>query len=171
MTGYPDHRNGGRRARCGVAWSVMPVVIACFMSIVSGTEPAACAPVRHDAPGVVSPAIMADVPPDWSQHGIASWYGTHMQKGRATASGQTFDPDALTAAHPRLPLGTRLRVHSRRTGRSVVVTVNDRGPYYGHRIIDLSAEAARRLGILSAGATAVDIEPAHAEDEVASAPR
>ncbi|RFD19242.1 septal ring lytic transglycosylase RlpA family protein [Komagataeibacter melaceti] len=153
------------------AWPGVSVVLACCMSILSGTEPAACATVRHDARSVVAPAVMADVPPDWSQHGIASWYGTRLQKGRATASGETFDPDALTAAHPRLPLGTRLRVHSRRTGRSVVVTVNDRGPYFGHRIIDLSAGAARRLGILSAGATTVDIEPAREEDEVASAPR
>lgn len=151
------------------------------MLAASGAANAACAVARHGAVMVRHgtrgaarrPPVMSRVPPHWSQHGLASWYGTGRQLGHATASGETFDPDALTAAHTQLPLGTRLLVHSRRTGRSVVVRVNDRGPFRGHRILDLSPEAARQLGILGTGTAPVDIEPADvaADEEVASAPR
>ncbi|ATU73914.1 septal ring lytic transglycosylase RlpA family lipoprotein [Komagataeibacter xylinus] len=182
MTGYPDHHGGGEATGHGpVARFAWPVVIACLMLAASGAANAACAVARHGAVMVRHgtrgaarrPPVMSRVPPHWSQHGLASWYGTGRQLGHATASGETFDPDALTAAHTQLPLGTRLLVHSRRTGRSVVVRVNDRGPFRGHRILDLSPEAARQLGILGTGTAPVDIEPADvaADEEVASAPR
>ena len=78
--------------------------------------------------------------------GLASWYGPGFG-GHRTASGERFNGGALTAAHRSLPFGSRVRVTSRRTGRSVVVRINDRGPYVGGRIIDLSPAASRALGM------------------------
>ena len=89
--------------------------------------------------------------------GRASYYGERF-RGRRTASGQRFNPDALTAAHRRLPFGTRLRVTNVRNGRSVVVRVNDRGPFHGDRILDLSKAAARRIGMVRSGTARVRIE-------------
>ena len=86
--------------------------------------------------------------------GPASWYGAELA-GRPTASGEPFDPDALTAAHRTLPFGTRLEVT--RAGRSVVVTVNDRGPFAGDRILDLSRGAATRLGLVEDGVADVTL--------------
>ena len=88
--------------------------------------------------------------------GLSSWYGAE-QGGRRTASGERFDPKALTAAHNSLPFGTRLKVTNLATGRSVTVRINDRGPGYG-RLIDLSEAAARRLGTRACGLAAVTIE-------------
>lgn len=82
--------------------------------------------------------------------GQASWYGPGFH-GRRTASGETFNQNDLTAAHPSLPFGTRVRVRVTRSGRSVVVRINDRGPYTGGRIIDLSAAAAAQIGLRSSG--------------------
>ena len=78
--------------------------------------------------------------------GIASWYGGRFH-GRKTASGEAFNMDALTAAHPRLPFGSWVRVRNLGNGRSVDVRINDRGPYIKRRIIDLSRAAARVLGV------------------------
>ncbi len=89
--------------------------------------------------------------------GRASFYGERF-RGRRTASGQRFNPDALTAAHRRLPFGTRLRVTNVRNGQSVVVRVNDRGPFHGNRILDLSKAAARRIGMVRSGTARVRIE-------------
>jgi rare lipoprotein A len=80
------------------------------------------------------------------QQGQASWYGPGFH-GRRTASGEIFDTRAMTAAHRTLPFGTRVRVTNRKTGRSAVVRINDRGPYAHGRIIDLSHASARALGI------------------------
>jgi rare lipoprotein A len=85
--------------------------------------------------------------------GLASWYGPGL-KGLPTASGEPFDPQAYTAAHKTLPLGTDLVVSYR--GRSVQVTVNDRGPYLGARKLDLSRAAARDLGRTRAGVDYVE---------------
>ena len=126
--------------------------------------------VWSPAPGVVvvapdSSALAAlAVPPPAPERrgrlvatGVASYYGERF-RGRRTASGQRFDPDALTAAHRTLPFGTRLRVTHVRSGRSVVVRVNDRGPHARGRVIDLSRAAARRLGIVRAGTGRVRVE-------------
>ena len=86
--------------------------------------------------------------------GKASWYGMRFH-GRRTASGERFNMYALTAAHPSLPFGTRLRVRHVESGREVEVRVNDRGPHVGGRILDLSQAAARALGMLSSGASEV----------------
>jgi rare lipoprotein A len=89
--------------------------------------------------------------------GIASWYGDHWQ-GRKTASGTRFDVKKLTAAHRTLPLNTRVRVTNLDNGKSVIVLVNDRGPYVDGRVIDLSTAAARRLGMVKKGLVPVRIE-------------
>ncbi|WP_022797845.1 septal ring lytic transglycosylase RlpA family protein [Thermus islandicus] len=83
------------------------------------------------------------------QEGLAVWYGPGFH-GKRTASGEVYDMHALTAAHPRLPFGTRVRVTNLRNGRSVVVRINDRGPFGGRYIIDLSYAAAKAIGALSA---------------------
>lgn len=88
---------------------------------------------------------------------VASWYGPSFH-GRRTASGQVFDQDRLTAAHKTLPFGTKLRVTNLRNGRSVLVTVNDRGPYVRNRQLDVSRGAARRLGLIQRGTAPVLIE-------------
>jgi rare lipoprotein A len=86
--------------------------------------------------------------------GLASYYGN--ESGRRTASGQRFNQNALTCAHRSLPFGTRLRVSH--AGRSVVVTVNDRGPFVRGRVLDLSTAAARAVGLIGAGVGRVTAE-------------
>ncbi len=89
------------------------------------------------------------------QRGYASWYG----EAQMTASGERFDPDAMTAAHRTLPLGTRVRVTNETNGRSVEVSINDRGPFgKAGRIIDLSEAAGRALHMIDAGVVPVTIE-------------
>lgn len=90
-------------------------------------------------------------------YGQASWYGDYW-KGKKTACGQRFDPDALTAAHPALPCGTWLRVTNVRTGQSEFAKVTDRGPYEEGREIDLSERVARRIGITHFGVEKVKLE-------------
>jgi rare lipoprotein A len=85
-----------------------------------------------------------------NQCGGASWYGPGFH-GKTAASGQRFDQNAMTAAHKSLPFGTVVRVTDQRTGKSVNVTINDRGPFHRGRIIDLSKAAAVKLGIQHAG--------------------
>ncbi len=89
--------------------------------------------------------------------GWASWYG-YDGSGNRTATGERYNPEGLTAAHRSLPFGTRVRVTNTRNGRSVVVRINDRGPFIRGRIIDLSAGAARRLRMISSGVAPVRVE-------------
>jgi rare lipoprotein A len=89
-----------------------------------------------------------------SSVGLASYYA----EGAETASGERFDPQELTAAHPNLPFGTRLRVTNLATGRSVVVRVNDRGPFVPGRAVDVSYSAAQQLGFLDSGTAKVKME-------------
>lgn len=93
----------------------------------------------------------------FQQRGVASYYGDGFH-GRLTASGETFDMYDLTCAHLSLPFGTVLRVVNLDNGREVTVRVNDRGPYVGGRIIDLSYGAASELGMLEAGTASVQLE-------------
>ncbi len=89
--------------------------------------------------------------------GNASYYGRRFN-GRPTASGEAFDMTALTAAHKTLPFGTRVRVTYPRTGRSVIVRINDRGPYSHGRLIDLSRAAAEEIGLVAQGHGTVELE-------------
>ena len=108
----------------------------------------------------------------FTQSGVASWYGYEFS-GRRTSSGIRFDPMRLTCAHRTLPLGSRVLVTSQETGRSVTVTVIDRGPYAGpDRIIDLSRAAAARIGMMQDGLNVVTVKrvvPAGDAVEVAQA--
>lgn len=99
------------------------------------------------------------------QVGLASWYGPGFH-GNRTANGERFNMNALTAAHRTLPFNSYVRVTDLATGRSVIVRINDRGPYEGHRIIDLSARAARELGITDDGTARVRVEQVDAGDAV-----
>ncbi len=90
------------------------------------------------------------------ERGIASWYGSKFH-GRRTSSGEPYDMYAMTAAHKTLPLPTYARVTNLRNGRSVVVKINDRGPFHGNRLIDLSYTAAAKLGILREGTGLVEV--------------
>lgn len=92
-----------------------------------------------------------------SQYGMASWYGADFQ-GMETASGPPFDMNAMTCAHRKLPLGTRIRVTDLMNLRSAVLKVNDRGPFVGNRVLDVSRAAAKCLGFLGAGLAPVRIE-------------
>lgn len=94
-----------------------------------------------------------------AQCGGASWYGPGFH-GKRAASGERFNQNAMTAAHKTLPFGTIVSVVDQRTGRSVSVTINDRGPFHKGRIIDLSKAAATKLGFREAGTTKVCIERA-----------
>jgi rare lipoprotein A len=87
-------------------------------------------------------------------NGKASWYGPGFD-GRLTANGETFDQQEMTAAHPHLEFGTKVKVTNLQNGRSVVVRINDRGPFIRDRIIDLSAAAARALNMMSSGVAPV----------------
>jgi rare lipoprotein A len=98
------------------------------------------------------------------QVGVASYYGREFA-GKKTASGEPFDPRAMTAASPSLPLGTTARVTNTVTGRSVAVEINDRGPYTKSRILDVSAAAARQLGMKESGVAQVAIQPLAAQTE------
>ncbi|MEA2465012.1 MAG: rare lipoprotein [Acidobacteriota bacterium] len=90
-------------------------------------------------------------------HGVASWYGEEFA-GRTTANGEIFDPSLLTAAHRTLPFGTVLDITNPKTTQTVRVRVNDRGPYIGNRVIDLSYAAAQQIGLIAPGIGEVDIK-------------
>lgn len=89
--------------------------------------------------------------------GEASYYGNELA-GNRTASGEHYNPGGLTAAHRSLPMGSKLLVTNLRNGRRVTVRVNDRGPYSGHRILDVSLAAAQQIGMLRSGKALVKLE-------------
>ena len=102
-------------------------------------------------PGTLSPREVH------SEIGMASYYAQEFH-GRETASGQVYRNDGMTAAHRTLPFGTKVRVTNLANGRSVVVTVTDRGPYRRERIVDISKRAARELGIVRQGVARVRVD-------------
>src|SRR5262245_57838048 len=123
----------------------MNVRVRTALGVVSLAGLSACATV-HPTPGRPAPDV-----------GIASYYAEALN-GRRTASGERYDIHALTAAHPTLPFGSRVRVTNLDNGRSVVVRINDRGPYVKGRLIDLSYAAARELQFISRGTARVRLE-------------
>ncbi|HEV8309803.1 MAG TPA: septal ring lytic transglycosylase RlpA family protein [Methylomirabilota bacterium] len=139
------HALGGRR-RVAPARTVIRGRLWSAALVLFTLAGCASVPPREPTPSP-SPAVV----------GLASWYGPQ-HHGRPTASGESFDMQALTAAHRTLPLGTRLRVTNLENGRMVVVRVTDRGPYAPGRIIDLSLAAARTLGMLERGVARVRLE-------------
>ena len=126
-------------------------------------QPGATVPKGGGAYRVGSPYTVAGrtyVPennPHYRADGVASWYGSDFH-GRSTANGEIFDAEAITAAHPTLPLPSYVRVTNLSNGRSLIVRVNDRGPYAGNRIIDVSKHAAYLLGFTVSGTAWVRVE-------------
>ena len=115
-------------------------------------------------------SLMRPVTPPVSgghQEGVASWYGPGFH-GRRTANGEIYDQYELTAAHQTLPLGTRIMVTSLTNGRGVEVRVNDRGPFVGGRIVDLSYAAASVIGMIGSGTMAVRLDVLDAPVQVVS---
>jgi rare lipoprotein A len=118
-------------------WTVL------FLAVTAG-----CSVSRAPAPPPVTNGV---------QVGIASWYGPGFH-GNRTANGEIYDQYELTAAHPTLPLGTRAMVTNLENGRAVEVRINDRGPFVGGRVVDLSYAAARTIGLVGPGTARVRIE-------------
>ena len=118
--------------------------------------------VAPKAPVVVKPPVVAPPKPAKTlvvstSTGEASWYGPGFF-GNRTANGEVFRPGTLTAAHRTLPFGTKVRVTNLWNGRSTVVRINDRGPFIGHRVIDLAHGAANKLGLVASGIAQVRLE-------------
>ena len=128
---------------------VMGCAVAGLIAMVPKSE--AKLPV---SPGAL-PVVQQGIPK--SEIGWASWYGIERQ-GKPTASGEPFDKDKLTAAHRKLPIGTTVRVTNLKNLESTVLRINDRGPGVEGRIIDVSWEAARKLGFVEAGLTPVEVD-------------
>ena len=123
---------------------------------------AVAALVALSAPSVASPPASATsdapVPPiTKGERGIASWYGEECQ-GNLTANGEIYDINGLTAAHRELPLGTKVKVTNLRNNRTIVLRVNDRGPFTPGRFLDVSMAAAKQLGFLGSGTALVEVE-------------
>jgi rare lipoprotein A len=140
------------KSRTNKAVFLILVILVLFM-IGSG-----CKRARAPADASANSATK-DSPLKCIQRGIASWYGTNM-KGKLTASGEKYDPKALTAASRTFPLGTELNVTNLNNDRNVTVTVNDRGPYTGDRIIDMSVAAAHELDMKKSGLAPVCVQNA-----------
>jgi len=115
----------------------------------------------YEALGSTYTPDLSDKP--YKQKGIASWYGRKFQ-GKKTASGEPYDMYGMTAAHRTLPIPSYVRVTNPKNNQSVVVRVNDRGPFHASRIIDLSYTAALKLGIVSTGSGLVEVERVFAAD-------
>ncbi len=145
--------------RCLVVAAIAPLVSGCAL-LGMGPNRAATTPVVRDPAPIVSGTMRPyqvrgrwyhpQEDPDYEEVGLASWYGDRFH-GRPTATGETFDMNALTAAHKTLPLPGLVEVTNLENGRTVVLRVNDRGPFVDGRIIDLSRGAARELGLLERG--------------------
>jgi rare lipoprotein A len=119
----------------------------------------ACAHAPPPSPAAPPAQRGAETNAGHGEVGLASYYARRFQ-GRTTASGARYDMNGLTCAHPTAPFGTRLRVTDLESGRSVVVTVTDRGPFSDGRIVDVSLAAARRLGLVQRGVARVRVERA-----------
>lgn len=118
--------------------AMMPLLLVAACNTTASHDPAATGSISQAALGKEF------------QRGTASWYGPGFH-GRRTASGEQFNASEMTAAHRSLPFGTRLRVVNEANGRSVIVRVNDRGPFAHRRIIDLARGPAQALGLTSTG--------------------
>lgn len=114
--------------------------------------------VKQDEPVLEKlTAVASNTVNKFKQTGLASWYGRQFH-GKKTASGETFNMNAMTAAHRSLPLNCYIRVTNKDNGKSVIVKVNDRGPFNGNRVLDLSYGAAQAIGITQRGTGNVIIE-------------
>jgi rare lipoprotein A len=137
--------------RCAQTVFLIAMMLAVWPRSASAAQPSQAAPRRDRHPLNAHTVQHRTV-----QFGVASYYGA-WHRGRITASGVPFDDRKLTAAHRTLPLGTHVQVTNLKNGRSVIVKINDRGPYVHHRLIDLSAAAARVLGFRHRGLAPVRV--------------
>lgn len=144
-----DSRQWTLRAATG---AVVAAVLVVAVGVTVPLQVVTLKPKKAEA--TIVPEIRVHRPPEY---GVASWYGNR-EDGKLTASGAVFHPDELTAAHRWLPLGTKVKVTRLDTHRSVVVTINDRGPYVGGRVIDLSPAAAHDLAMMQKGLIRVRID-------------
>lgn len=133
-------RNFRNRSRCKTGYAVVPLVSCLLLSSCSSL-----------------PKGELSLDLGIKDRGVASWYGKEFH-GKLAANGELFDMTAYTAAHRKLPLGSLVRVVNLTNGKSVQVRINDRGPYVSGRMLDLSQAAARELGMIDAGTSAVQIE-------------
>ncbi len=140
-------------------WTGFFALMVAALSGAATATPAAPTP----EPAQTAPVVKTH----WYQIGRASWYGGGFQ-GRATASGEAYNMADLTCAHRSLPLGTLVRVTNLTNNRSVVVRVNDRGPYFANRVVDLSYAAARFLGFSRAGTQTVRLDVLKSASELAA---
>ena len=152
-SGVSADANVSRDAVPGAAIPALPETAASLPAASAAATDSGEAPLTEAQPGQVE--LVAAQAAD--QIGIASWYG-HEWQGRRTASGERFDVNKLTAAHRTLPLDTKLKVTNLENGKSVEVKVNDRGPYIAGRVLDLSTQAAKLLGMEKEGLALVRIE-------------
>jgi len=105
----------------------------------------------------IQPPRASVAPKEKPETGEASWYGEEFQ-GVQTANGELYDLNGLTAAHPTLPFGTKVKVTNLDNKKHILLRINDRGPYIGQRLIDVSWAAAKRLGFVDSGTTRVRVE-------------
>jgi rare lipoprotein A len=131
------------------------LLVALLGGLLASCMPAASPVAQHLArPAAALPSTAAQ---GQASDGLASWYGPGFA-GRRTANGEVFDPSQLTAAHKTLPFGTQVKVTNLNNGSSVVVRINDRGPFKPGRVIDLSRAAAERIGMVGSGIAPVRLE-------------
>jgi rare lipoprotein A len=151
------HRRGIPRLRS--LFAVLLLAAAGALGACSGPQTAPAPNLALQQPPLpsVPPTVYPSEVPSFSQIGLASWYGSDFHH-KTTASGERYDMHDMTAAHRSLPLDTLVRVTNLSNHRSVVVRINDRGPFAHGRVIDLSRSAAERLGMTKAGVAPVRID-------------
>lgn len=150
--------------------TVRGLSLALGIALVSSVSLVGCATSSSAGHGTsVSSLSSAEVGQNtrYEATGEVSFYARKFAN-RRTASGERYNPDAFTAAHPTLPFGTLLLVKRKRTSRFVIVRVNDRGPHAKGRLLDLSSAAARRLGILTRGLATADVYVINPRSSLAS---
>jgi rare lipoprotein A len=141
--------SAGARSREWLGWALAAGIAVC-----ASLSAAADTPASYEVLGKRYRVL--DSSKGYVERGVASWYG-HAFHGNKTASGERFDMYAMTAAHPTLPIPTDAQVTNLLTGKTVVVRINDRGPFVGRRIIDLSYAAGQALGFVGSGTALVEV--------------
>ena len=136
---------------------VIGCAVAGLIALSPKTEARSSASILSPRASVVRAGDLLLVPEEKPETGEASWYGGEFQ-GNTTANGETYDLNGLTAAHPSLPFGTTVRVTNLNNSKKILLRINDRGPYFGGRLIDVSWAAAKRLGFVDSGRTPVRVE-------------
>jgi rare lipoprotein A len=182
-------RKLGSRSKLIFVWLVCVVLLAACSSPLTKKDSAPKKPTRIDRTEKVVPKVepkskygnpksyvvfgqryhTLPTAKGYVEQGIASWYGTKFH-GRRSSSGETYDMYAMTAAHKTLPLPTYARVTNKKNGRSIIVRINDRGPFHENRIIDLSYAAATKLGIVTTGTGLVEVRAIDPRKQVSNKP-